>query len=462
MARLGLLPLVLLAAWPATPGHRVTGIVHDPNAGVRLAGAVVQAVRVDPSATFTAVTDSLGRFELSDLPDGRYAIGFQHRALAALNIDSPIDAFELGADSVVRINLAVPSGAALREMLCGKSDAKARDGVLAGFVVTARDDQPLAGARIVARWTEVGINRGKIGPVARDTSATVSDDGTYHMCGVPSDAPVNVEVRAAGQREIEGEVFIPLASVVRRDFRMADSATTVGSGVLAGRLLREDGEGIASGRVVIPALSREARVQDGNFSLTQLPAGTWAVEARAIGYEPLSALMEVADQASMPARITLAKEAQKLAAVTVVGKASREVKTLEEIRQRSLTSAGTQFMPGNSWLKAAFDPGDVMRGARGFSVKSPTKVEGRPYFDSKGRQLPCSTSNGGLRGDRNELKEVAVYIDGMRTPGGLETLNNDLRMDQVLAIETYPDVTTAPFIWRNSATCAVIAVWTKR
>ncbi|MEO7455356.1 MAG: carboxypeptidase-like regulatory domain-containing protein [Gemmatimonadaceae bacterium] len=114
-----------LGTQAAVPGsHRVTGVVHDPNAGVRLAGAIVQAVRVaDSSAapqTFTAVADSLGRFVLEGLPDGRYAIGFQHRALEVLNVESPIDAFELGADSTLRINLAVPSGAALRGCCAGR------------------------------------------------------------------------------------------------------------------------------------------------------------------------------------------------------------------------------------------------------------------------------------------------------------------------------------------------------
>ena len=32
----------------------------------------------------------------------------------------------------------------------------------------------------------------------------------------------------------------------------------------------------------------------------------------------------------------------------------------------------------------------------------------------------------------------------------------------ILAIEAYPDVVSAPFIWRKNDTCAVVAVWTKR
>jgi hypothetical protein len=397
---------------------------------------------------------------------GRYAIGFQHRALAVLGIESPIEAFELGTDSVVQLNLVVPSGAALRELVCGASEVKARDGVIAGLLLAARSDVPVRGATIVARWTEVGMVGGKIGPAQHERSATAAEDGTYHLCDVPSDAMVSVDVRAPGHRGIQGELWIPVASVVRRDFHLADSSIARGAAVLLGRVLQDDGSGVGTGRVSIPALGIFAEVRDGAFSLAQLPAGTWSAEIRSIGYEPLNALVDVGEHGSVPARITLAKEAQKLEAVNVVGKAGHEVKVLSEIHQRSLTSAGTQFLPGNSWLKAAFDPGDVLRGARGFNIKSATRAEARLYFDDHGNQKTCATRTltpdlsrtGGMDGN----KEVAVYIDGLRAPGGLEQLNDELRMDQVLAMETYPDMASVPLIWRNSRTCAVIAVWTKR
>jgi hypothetical protein len=198
---------------------------------------------------------------------------------------------------------------------------------------------------------------------------------------------------------------------------------------------------------------------DGKFSFPELPAGTTVLEARAIGHEPRLAMVDVAEQITTTATLVLSREAQQLETVNVVGKASREVKLLNEIHERGVVSAGTQFLPGNSWLAAAFDPSDVLRGARGFIIKGATQMETRLYYDSNQQQmLPCVTD--GLL--KNRSKEIAVYIDGMRTPGGLETLNNNLRMDQVLAMETYADVVSAPFIWRNSTTCAVIAVWTKR
>ncbi|MEO7455355.1 MAG: carboxypeptidase regulatory-like domain-containing protein [Gemmatimonadaceae bacterium] len=326
--------------------------------------------------------------------------------------------------------------------------------MLAGLLLSG--EAPLSGGTVIARWTEVGIIRGKIGPAPHEATATTGPDGTYHLCDLPSDAAVNVDVRGAARRRIEGEVFIPTASVVRRDFHLADSSALRGSGVLTGRVSNEDGTAVGTARVSIPALGLSAAVRDGAFTLAQVPAGTWALEVRAFGYEPLNALVEVAEQVSVPAKITMAKEAQKLEAVNVVGKASREVKVLNEIHQRSLVAAGTQFLPGNSWLKAAFDPSDVLRAARGFNLKSATVVVARDYIDANGAQRECRTGIGA------GSKTIAVYIDGLRASGGIEQLNDELRMDQVLAIETYPDVISAPFLWRNNTTCAVIAAWTKR
>jgi hypothetical protein len=41
-------------------------------------------------------------------------------------------------------------------------------------------------------------------------------------------------------------------------------------------------------------------------------------------------------------------------------------------------------------------------------------------------------------------------------------LNSDVLPRQILAIEAYSDVITAPLLWRTNDACAVIAVWTRR
>src|ERR1041385_6486125 len=71
--------------------YAISGMVYDSVAGVPLAGAVVQIVFTEPPVrNFTAITDSSGRYRIVGLPHGLAAVGFQHSALDALGIESPI------------------------------------------------------------------------------------------------------------------------------------------------------------------------------------------------------------------------------------------------------------------------------------------------------------------------------------------------------------------------------------
>jgi hypothetical protein len=310
----------------------------------------------------------------------------------------------------------------------------------------------------------LGFDHGKLGSAPMHVTATVGDDGTYRACSVPSDGPVTIRVTKAAYRSIDGEYAMPPGGVARRDFRLADSGVVHGTATLVGRVMQDDGSALPSGLVSIPALALEVAVQRGDFSIAELPAGTWIVVTRAIGYEPQTTIADVAERTTSTVKIVLAKKAQTLEAVNVVGKAGRDLRVLEEIHQRSLVAHGTVFLQGNSWLASALVPSDVVRGAKGFTFKSPTKVEGRPYsqgFALRDCKSSPSTDSVQSRFSSSTERQIAIYVDGQRYPGGLETLNNAVLVGQVLAIEAYPDVTSAPFLWRTNDACAVIAVWTK-
>ncbi|MEO8622725.1 MAG: carboxypeptidase regulatory-like domain-containing protein [bacterium] len=440
--------------------HVVSGIVYDSIAHAPLAGALVQVALADSAQrVFTATADAAGRYRVAGLPSGRFAIVFQHDALNALGLESPLFALELGVDTSVTANLAIPSGQAVRALRCTNPAKDAGDGMIGGYVFDARSEGTLAGAEVQVRWVEVTFQKGGLRQVPKRVTTTVGEDGTYLACGVASDSPVDIRVTRPGYRDIVAPIVVPAAGAARQDFRLADSAATRGSGSLAGHVVQEDGKPVAAGRASIAALGLDVAVSAGEFAIVGIPAGTWIVDARAIGYEAQSAIVHVAERSSASVTIPVAKKAQTLEAVNVVGTASRETRILGDIVARNRTWGGTTFLPGNSWLASADTPTDVLRAARGFSLKGAAKVEGRPYVTSTGRLAPCqSTSADAMKAG----KEVAIYLDGVRYAGGLEVLNNDVLPRQVLAIEAYPDVVAAPMQWRTNDACAVIAVWTKR
>jgi hypothetical protein len=96
-----LLPAVCEAAAP--PGAAVTGVVRDAK-GIAQPGALVQVIAVGLNAPKTAFTDLQGRYSISNLIPGRYAV----QASAALFVSTTKDNLELrpGRRTVVNLTLA--------------------------------------------------------------------------------------------------------------------------------------------------------------------------------------------------------------------------------------------------------------------------------------------------------------------------------------------------------------------
>jgi hypothetical protein len=199
---------------------------------------------------------------------------------------------------------------------------------------------------------------------------------------------------------------------------------------------------VRSGRATIEEIALDVPISDGRFVMTGLPSGTWAVSARAVGLEPASVLVDLEKPDTSSVTITLLDHAQSLAAVSITGKEVREAAILRDVLLRKRFGAGTVFMPGDPWLQAAGQIGDVLRAARGFRSPNPDTAIGRE---------PCRS--GPL---------LRLFLNGDPFLLGLADLNRMIPIRDVLAIETYPDGASAPFIFRRDKPCAVIAVWTKR
>jgi hypothetical protein len=442
------------------PAHVVSGVVFDSIAHAPLAGAVVQIALADERARiFTTTADAAGRYRVAGLPTGRFGIVFQHDALNAFGIEAPLRAFELGTDSSVIMDLAIESGPVTRLRSCGKDAGGDSEGMLAGYVVDAQRATPIPRATVLIRWFETGLRRNGLRTVPREKTVAADDDGRYLACGVPSDVGIDVDASAQPFLHVTGRVTIPAGGAARQDFHLPiKGAPSTAS--LSARVVGTDSQPVATGVASVDALAIDTPVRNGAFTLGGIPAGTWFVEIKSLGHEPSSALLLAGDASGAPVTVVLESTPVLLEAVTVIGKANRETRILSEIVSRNATSAGTTFLPGNSWLKAAETPTDVLRAARGFTQKGFDRVEGRPYVTKGGALLSCSS----LPADSINLsgKVVVIYLDGLRYPGGFEVLNRDVLPRQILAIEAYPDVISAPAQWRTNDACAVVAVWTHR
>jgi hypothetical protein len=249
---LSALPAIAASQNATRATHTIRGVVYDSIAHAPLAGAIVQAALADstvhdkrllraPSRTFTAVSDSTGSFHLDGLPAGQLAVGFQHDALSASGIESPIMALDLSADTTMVIVLAIPSGQTIRRSLCPKIAANVPDAALVSYVVDATSGTPAKDARVTVQWMELNLRRGVLQSSPRGISAEVGDDGRYVACRIPTDGPVTVRTDSKTLRAVEAEVTLSVASVGRRDFRLSASNDLRGTGSIILRVVDDSG-----------------------------------------------------------------------------------------------------------------------------------------------------------------------------------------------------------------------------
>lgn len=441
------------AAQTTVMRHVVQGVVFDSVANRPLADATVQlAAREGPGAPLTATSDASGRYHIANVAPGRYVLGFYHDALTALGLDAPVRSLEVGSDTLVMADLAVPASRTIRTLRCGESAFESSSGMMVGFVRDAEQRAAVPGAKLQLAWRAFALDAGNYRTVTERATATIEDDGSYLACHLPIDTPLDLQVTGPGHRAVGGTAaVVPTGGIGRLDVALADSAIERGSAMIRGRVTRSSGKAVSTGRAAIASLGREVPIEAGTFVLGDLPQGTWVVETRVMGSDPQSVLVNANDSAATSAAITVADQAQHLDAVTVVGKKDANALLLDEVLRRKRIGMGTVFLPGSPALKSAVFTSDVMREARGFIYRGPTQILARATAGGGG----CST--------------IAVFVDDMLQPYGFDGLDLVSPPSEVLAIETYPDILLAPIQYRISKTvlgssakyCAVVLVWTK-
>ena len=439
---IGVLLLALPSWGSAQRMSTVTGLVFDSVSHVPVAGAAVQiASRDSANRWFSSTSDAAGRFRIGGIPSGRYVIGFYDDALTALGMDAPLRMFELKAGVNLKLDLAIPPGGVVRALHCGGEAATDGNGMLAGLVRDPLTGAAIKGATVSVHWQALTIDSSRVHNAVEGRSATANSQGAYLLCDLPGGSPLDLSVSSPGRRVVVGDILVPVAGVQRRDFHLSDSGVVNGPAIVTGKADHEGGRPVTSGRATVSALGIDVPIQNGKFVMKGLPLGTWSLDVRGIGLEPGFLLVDVLDSAGTSVAISLKDRAQPLEPVSVIGRPSRETKILRDVLFRKRFGAGTVFMPGSDYLKDADQIGDVLRGARGFHYVNPNRVSGRQ---------PCTTNG----------KRLKLYINGNPFPGTLEDLNSMISINNVMAVEAYPDGMSAPPLWGMDHPCAVIAVWT--
>jgi protocatechuate 3,4-dioxygenase beta subunit len=215
----------------------LAGDVADAG-GFPLRSAMLEVLDGDASAG-RGQTDAHGHFEISGLGSGRYRLRVTHA-------DYPPYVAEVTTDK--NVELRIPYG-----------------GGLEGVATDAQTGAPLAGGQVV---------------LTRDNdnaSAVIAHDGSFRVVPLKSGS-WNLEVRRAGYARKSESVSIPEADRPRQVTR-ADVRIEVGmGGVVSGIVRDKNGDRVQGASVKAGGVSGKSD-QDGQYRLTDVPAGSVRVEA---------------------------------------------------------------------------------------------------------------------------------------------------------------------------------------
>ena len=300
-AALAIVLLVMPAAWAQTkpaapkPGTiRGTITAADTGKPLRRARVTVTPVSTSPSAPpAPAFTNSLGQYELRDVPAGRYYVAARRAGYVDIqhgqrHVEETGLAVDVAAGApVANIDIAMPRG-----------------GVLAGRITDDLGD-PYPGVRVDVLALRYDRGRREASPI---TGGTTDDAGQFRLAGLPPGSYYLSATSTETWRNAKGDTlgyastFYP--GVPREQAQVVtvgvsevktDLAFSLHVGRVArirGRVVQESGEPVAGtgvslayslGRATVVAGSRVTRTAaDGTFEFRDVPGGFYALADQTI------------------------------------------------------------------------------------------------------------------------------------------------------------------------------------
>lgn len=458
----------------ASAGARLAGTVYDSTRRAGLAGA-----RVWLSGTeYAAQTDSAGRYELGDLPEGRYAVSFGGARLDSLGYSPPPAPVTLSRGATTRHDMAVPPPVRLLAAACAAAgpsgaDGAAGTGVLVGVVRRDGTAEPLAGTRVT-------LSAG-----GRELEARTDARGVYRFCGAPAGAPVAVRVEAPGAAvrttlELGGEPVLQDFTVGARAAAVARPARAEsGRALVSGRVVSgPEGRPVAGATVAVGGGGRATTDAAGRFTLRGVVSGTQAVSVShpAHGTREAEVVVE-GNAAELDLRLgegtrlaALVTTPYTLEALRVEGRAERGSLDAVGFYERQRTGRGI-FLTDQDFRRGA-PLSSVMRtvpGVRVIRYQPPGRRGTAPPMET--RLVPSrGTTSIRLSANPDDRQSdqcfIPVFLDGARIMSDSPEQGNDIdrqiRTGDIVAIEVYRNGSEIPpqYMGSNQG-CGVVLLWSQ-
>ncbi len=447
----------------------VRGVVRDSISHRPLAAATVQLVAPDTLAAFgrTAISDSLGRFTLTDVADGRYMIGFYHPLLDSIGVEPPPRTVRVEGHQSVSIDLATPSPEKIRAAVCGVRAVTDSAALLMGVVRDAKTLTPASGVKVAGEWLELAFRPDGVQRHQPRLIATTGDNGWFAICNVPrsgtmfliasrgADSTDMIDVQIPAEGFLRQELFLgpsrkrAVAAVSRADSAAATPRTIrVGDERLSGTVLIANGSRPLAGAQVRVADGDAARTNErGEWTITDAPAGTRTLEVRAIGYYPERRTVDIFD-GSAPVRVTLSTLKAVLDTVRISASRVRYGSDRSGFEQRARTAGVGRFITADDIKRRPVtNASDVFRLMPGVRLER----------DSSGftKQLQ-------VRGMMADWCTPSIYLNGGFMSGfDADEIDAMVQPEQIKGIEIYTGPGIPAAFQRGMTGCGSIVIWTR-
>jgi protocatechuate 3,4-dioxygenase beta subunit len=400
-------------------------IAADNGTPIRRAQVRVSSPEVRESRV--AATDAQGRFEIKELPAGRYTMSASKGGFVALQYGqrrpsesgTPIELAD--GQTLDKISIALPRGSVL------------------GGRITDEFGEPVANASVTAwRYGYAGGAR-RMTPAGQDARDTTDDQGHFRLFGLaPGDYYVSATLRGNGPEVTDptGEAsgyastYFPgttnVAEAARITLAVSQENTGVNFGLIATRLVRvtgqvlmSDGSPATNGTVMLLPANAGGRPgvamqqggngnridQTGTFRISNVAPGRYQVQARAGGREFELARMELAVGTDDVAGLTLVTGA----GATITGTIVSDTGEAFDFRPQQLQIAARAASPdtgpvgaggarvGDDWSFSVRNLTDAVvirtSGPQGWTLKS-VVVNGQDITDAPAEFPPGQTVSG--------------------------------------------------------------------
>ncbi|NBS59442.1 MAG: hypothetical protein EBS65_20865 [Betaproteobacteria bacterium] len=470
--------LTAVALLSALSAHRVgaqaarttvSGIVRDSISHAPLAAATVQLVAPDSLARLgrSTVSDSLGRFRITDVADGQYMIGFYHPLLDSLGVEPPPRAVRVEGHQPVVVDLATPSADRIRVTVCGVRAPTDSTALLMGVVRDVTTHAPAAGVKVAGEWLELAFRPDGVDRHQPRLVATTGDNGWFAICNVPRSGTMFLMASRGADSTDMIEVQIPADGFLRRELflgpsrRIASTAAgTPDSAGVGARMIRV-GDGRLSGTVLVangtrPLAGAQVRIADGmvtrtnergEWTITDAPGGTRVLDVRAIGYYPERRTVDVVDNAA-PVQVALSTLKAVLDTVRISASRVRYGIDRGGFEQRARSAGTGRFITADDIKRRPVtNTTDVFRLMAGVRLER----------DSSGftKQLQ-------VRGMMADWCTPSIYLNGGFMSGfDADEIDAMVQPEHIKGIEIYTGPGIPAAFQQGMTGCGSIVIWTR-